>query len=341
MRKRFFLISVMVGMLLFVSTSGPVYSQTKGAPIVLKAVTGHPKTYLGNEHIPLFIERIQEGSKGMLKIDWLGGPEVFSSFDQIHALKAGTVDMILYYPFGFMKSVMPECEAKGLSELTEWEERKSGAFELWTEIFEKRVNAKYLGRFHSRIPFSIYCNPKIEKIGDFKGRNIRAMPLYVPFLKALGANPIIIPPPDIYTSMERGVVDGFMWPRVGMISWGLQEVTKYTIEPNLFQIEPATMINLDRWKKIPRDLQVVLMETMKDFEYIATMRTLMVMEMEDKTREKAGMKIIKLSDEDGAKLIKTSYEATWEQVLKAAPEYGPKLKKASSKAAVPKGSFPW
>ncbi len=37
-------------------------------------------------------------AEGRLKIEWLGGPEVFASFDQTHALKAGTIDMILYYP---------------------------------------------------------------------------------------------------------------------------------------------------------------------------------------------------------------------------------------------------
>ena len=152
-----------------------------------------------------------------------------------------------------MKLLMPEAEAKGFSELMEWEERKSGAFELWTEIFEKRVNAKYLGKFHNNLRFYIFTNKKVEKIADFKGQNIRTMPLYIPFIKALGANPVTIPPSEMYTSLERGVVDGMMYPKYGLTSWGLQEVLKYTTEPGVFQIEPATMINLDRWKKIPQD----------------------------------------------------------------------------------------
>jgi TRAP-type C4-dicarboxylate transport system substrate-binding protein len=141
--------------------------------------------------------------------------------------------------------------------------------------------------------------------------------------------------------MERGVVDGFMYPRYGMISWGLHEVTKYTIEPGVFQMECATMINLDRWKKIPKDLQEMLMEGMKEYEYISTMRGLMIAEKEDKVREKAGMRVIKLPPEEAQKFVKLAYDMTWEQVLKAAPEYGPKLKKATLKEALPKGAFPW
>ena len=83
--------------------------------IVLKAVTAFPKNHPNNDPVPIFIEDVTKATQGKLKIEWLGGPEIFASFDQIHAVKAGTVDMILYYPFGYMKSLMPEAEAKGLT----------------------------------------------------------------------------------------------------------------------------------------------------------------------------------------------------------------------------------
>ena len=121
----------------------------------------------------------------------------------------------------------------------------------------------------------------------------------------------------------------------------LQEVVKNTILPGVFQMEPATMINLDRWKKIPKDLQDLLLDTMKEYEYIATMRSLMIEEHEDRVRAKAGGKTIVLPPEEAAKFTKLAYDVTWESILKASPEYGPKLRKAMSKEAVPKGTFPW
>jgi len=305
-------------------------------PIVLKGVTAFPKNHPNNDPVPLLMEEINKKTQGKIKMEWLGGPEVFAAFDQIHALKAGTIDMIFYYPFGYMKSVMPEAEAKGLSQLAEWEERKTGAFELWTEIFEKRVNAKYLGRLHNSIPFNVYSNKRFERIADFKGATIRTMPLYIPFIKALGANPVTLPPTEIYTSMERSVVDGFMWPRWGITGFGLQEVTKFLIEPGVFQMEPATMINMDRWKKIPKDLQDIVMETTKECELIAATRVAALLQKEDQIREKAGMKTVKLVPEDAERFVRLAYDTTWEQVIKSAPEYGPKLRKATTKAALPK-----
>ncbi len=141
--KKNFLIFLFIGLLVLPFLVIEVNAQ----PIIIKGVTAFPKTHLNNDPVPLFIEEVNKRAQGRLRMDCLGGPEVFASFDQIHALKGGTIDMLLYYPFAFMKPVMPEAEAQGLSELAAWEERKSGLFELWAEIFEKRANAKYLGSF--------------------------------------------------------------------------------------------------------------------------------------------------------------------------------------------------
>lgn len=316
-------------------------TEAQSEPLVIKAITAFPKNHANNDPVPIFIDKVNTRAKGKVKIDWIGGPEVVKTFDQVHALKAGTIDMLLYYPFGYTKSVMPEAECKGLTELAEWEERKSGAFELWSEIFEKRVNAKYIGRFHSLVTFTVFSNKKIEKVSDFKGLKIRVMPLYIPFMKALGASPVTIPPPEIYTSIERGVVDGFMWPSVGMASFGLQEVTKYQVVPGVFQMEPATLISMKTWKKIPADVQALIMEIMQDMEYIATMRNDLLIEKEERVRAAAGMKTLVLPPEEAKKFRKICYEKTWEAVTERAPEYAPKLRKASSKQAIPKGTFPW
>src|SRR4030043_267980 len=220
MKKKVFCVLLLVGIMILAFMGKEATSQVT----VIKAVTAFPKSNANNDPVPMFIEAVNKRTQGRIQIDYLGGPEVFATFDQIHALKAGTIDAILYYPWAFMKSLMPEAEAQGLSELTAWEERKSGLFELWTEIFEKRANAKFLGRLHNNLRFYIYTNKKVEKIADFKGQNIRTMPLYIPFLKALGANPVTTPPSEMYTSLERGVVDGLMYPRYGMVRWGLAGV---------------------------------------------------------------------------------------------------------------------
>lgn len=310
-------------------------------PIVLKGITAFPKNHLANDPVPIFIDKVNQRSGGKLKIDWIGGPEVVKSFDQVHALKSGMIDIILYCPFPYMKSLLPVAEAKALSQLAQWEERASGAFDLMSEILAKRVNGKYLGSPHSYVGYHIYTNKKITQLADFKGVKIRAQPLYVPLLEALGATPVSMPAPEIYTAMERGVVDGFMWPKVGMISWGLHEITKYVVEPSILRMGSCTVMNLDKWNKLPKELQDTVMDVMKDVEYIGAMRNIMIAEYEDGVRRNAGMQFVKLPPEDAKKLEALAYEKTWAEVIKDAPEDGPKLRKLSSKEALPKGTFPW
>jgi TRAP-type C4-dicarboxylate transport system substrate-binding protein len=335
MKRKNVLLAVLVSMLLV--WCGSAFAET----IVIKAITAFPKNHTNNDPVKIFVDKVNERANGRLKIDWIGGPEVIGSFDQIHALKAGTIDALLYYPSGYMKPLMPECWAKGLSELAPWEERATGAYELWDEIAAKRVNAKYLGQFHSLIPFTLYTNKEIKSLDDFKNLKIRSMPLYIPFLKKLGASPVSTPPSEIYTAMERGVVDGFIWPREGMASFGLQEVTKYQLDTPLFNIEPATMINLDKWNKIPKDLQDMIMDVMKDMEYIGSMRITMLDRKEDETKRAAGVKMIHLPPAEEKKLLDIANNETWDYVIKAAPEYGPKLKEATRRSAIKQEHFPW
>jgi len=310
-------------------------------PIVIKAVTYAPPNHISVDPVLILIDKINTLGKGRVKIDLIGGPEVIAPFDMPQALKSGAIDMVAYIPMSYMKSIVPEAEAKGVSEIAEWEERKSGAYDLWCEIFAKKGNIKYLGRFHSLSPFRVYCNKKIEKIADFKGMKMRVNPLYIPFMKALGVAPVSAPPTEIYTLLERKVVEGTMWPTHGMISFGFHKLLKYAIEPGVFQIDTSTHMNLDKWNKLPKDVQDLIMGVMQDMEWIGSMRGMVRTEAEGNVKKRAGMQFIQLPKEEAETFQKIAYEKTWEYIIGISPEYGPKLKKLTQKAAVPKGSFPW
>ncbi len=313
-----------------------------GQEVVIKAVTAFPKGHLNTDPVPIFVSKVNEALKGKVRIDWVGGPEVIPSFDQPMALKTGRIDAILYTSFMYLEQLVPEALAKGLTELHPWEERASGAYQLWCEIFEKRLNAAYLGSLQSQIPFMLYVNKKISKVEDLKGLKIRVAPLYTPFMKAVGASPVTLPPTEIYTAMERKVVDGFMWPRLGMASWGLHEVTKYMLLPPVITgTENGCFINLNKWKQLPPEAQKVISEIAEDMEWIGAMRSVLLVDKEDKVRLKAGMQFIELPPQEAQKLRKIAYEETWKHVLSKAPEYGERLRKLSSKTALKPGTFPW
>ena len=314
---------VAIGFSLFIAT------QSYAEKIVLKGITCHAKNVIFNKQVPQLIELIAKNTNGQVQINWLGGPEVIKTFDQPESLKRGTIDVLLYEPFGYCKSLMPVGLAKGLSECSAWDERNNGTYDLWDKLFQEKLNAKYIGCMHSNVGFQIFSKKKLSKFDDLKNFTCRVMPLYVPFLKAAGASPTTIPPAEVYTALKRGVVDGFMWP-VFISDWGWQEAVKYVVSPSLFQIEAATLINLDKWNQIPPELQTIIMDTMKEFERTAAAEFLIEVEKEWEIQKKAGIEKVVWAPEEAKKLHNIAYEETWKEVMKTAPTNAPMFKELTS-----------
>lgn len=302
-------------------------------PIVLKGVTALPRTHPDiSTSVPKLIDMIQKRSGGKIKINWLGGPEVIGSFEQADALMNGIIDIQLYTPLAYMAPRVPETEASSLTKYAPWEERKNGIFDLWDEIFQKKLRSKYLGRLAGILPYHLYSTVKIAKLADFKGKIFRTHPLYAPLYKALGAKPVTIPPADLYTALERGTVEGTYWPESGITGFALEEIIKYELWPGIWQMQPGTLINLKTWNKIPKEMQDVITGCMEDAEYIAIAARIWEGQMDWEYKMKpAGVKRVMLPPEEADRYVELAYSANWKEILKHAPEYGPKLKELLSR----------
>ncbi len=131
----------------------------------------------------------------------------------------------------------------------------------------------------SGIPFTLYLNKPISS-ADLSGLKIRYSPTHINFLKKLGAQPLVIPPPDVYTALERGLADGFIWPAGLIRDWGWHEVTKYIVNKNFYMAVNVVLVNKDKWDKIPAHLQKLLIDTQEQAEHFAVERGLAHVEKE-------------------------------------------------------------
>ena len=57
------------------------------SPVVLKAVSGWDKSLVFVDKYMDWIKRVNEKGAGKVRIDYIGGPEVFPSFEQLEPLK--------------------------------------------------------------------------------------------------------------------------------------------------------------------------------------------------------------------------------------------------------------
>ncbi len=296
----------------------------------LQAVELKMATFLPKDDVNLtawwaFVEEVNKKSKGEVVIKFVGGPEAIPAFKQFEAARTGVVDII----FGceaYYGGTVTGAAYTHLSRLTPPQERKSGYYNLRVDLLKKH-NLFYLGRPEHGVWFHIFTNKAVKKPQEMAGQKIRTSATYEPFVKALGAVPITLPGSEVYTALERGVVDGYAWCVLGNISMGWPEVCKYIIEPRIYSMNLETLIYLDTWNRLPKPMQTLMADIMMENEAKFTKIFEELGEKELKAMQAKGMKLIKFSPEDTKWYIDLAYNAGWDEVFKKAPELGPKLKK--------------
>lgn len=83
---------------------------------------------------------------------------------------------------------------------------------------------------------------------DLKGMKIRTedVPAMMKLVSALGASPVAIDWPEMYTSLQTGVVDGFEENVVTLFDFNLQEVTKHMVMDRHMYASLSFFVN-DKW----------------------------------------------------------------------------------------------
>jgi len=298
------------------------------ATYTVRTVNAWPQTTFEAKQFKFFMDTAQkeadEKYPGQLKIDYKGAGEVIDPKQQVEALRSGLVDMV-QSAASYYVSIMPEMDAMSLTELQPWEERKSGAYDYLNRLHNQKAKAYYLGRLGSGSLFNIFMARPVKTVEDFKGLKIRTSPTHIAFIKALGAEPVVTSPTEIYTAMERGVVVGYVQPPVVIRDLGLVPVTKHIVFPGFYQPIITVMVNLDYWNKLPDNLKALLTQNMEKAERIAieNIQAKVKTEMEAFKKDRIGF--IEFGPAGAAKFSKVATDSLMEVLMKKAPEESKKI----------------
>lgn len=299
-------------------------SVSTSEPIVLKAVTllkkGHPVNY----PVIWMAEEVKKRSKGELTIKIIGGPEAIPSFEQTNALLRGVIDFCMPGS-SYVQTVWPEAIVFPLSRLTPTQERKKGAFDLLQESGKKH-GLYYLGRSVSPRGYYMYLNVKVKTPEDLKGLKIRGAPIYARFLKALGVSMVTTPFREVYTAVERGVIEGYCWPP-SVCNYRLHEVTKYMINHPFYGANILVATSVKSWNRLPKHLQGLLTEVVEEQETSLEQRWRDQWDRELKAIKDGGIQFIEFSPKDAKQYVGLAYGEAWKEVIEKSPEYGSRLKK--------------
>ena len=214
--------------------------------VTLRAVTSFAESTQFSKNFERFIEKVNADGKGQVQINYIGGPRAMPPFEVGNAVRTKVVD-IANVTGAFYTNLMPEADGLKLIGKPMSEQRKNGTWAFVDQLHNQKLNSHYLARQFHNVPFHIYLNKKIDKL-DFTGLKIRVTPVYKDIVEALGGTTITTAPGEVYTALERGVVDGYGWPVTGIFDLGWEKVTKFRLEPAFYSVEVNVLVNLDVWK---------------------------------------------------------------------------------------------
>jgi TRAP-type transport system periplasmic protein len=275
-----------------------------------------------------FIQQVNAEGKGSLQINFIGGPKAMPPFEVGNAVRTGVVDIAMTTG-AFYTNIMPEADALKLTQVPAPQLRKNGGTDLINKIWNEKANMQYLGRVIDFTPFHLYLTKKIDK-PDLTGLKIRITPVYREFFQALGATVMQTAPGEVYTALERGVVDGYGWPINGIFDFNWHEKTRFRVDPGFYNAEVSLVMNLDKWKALnagQRDLltkHVIALEAQND-------SWKKVNEDDIRRQKEVGIQTITFDRATSKQYHDKAYEVAWTSIIKASPQYGPQMRKLFSK----------
>jgi TRAP-type C4-dicarboxylate transport system substrate-binding protein len=86
---------------------------------------------------------------------------------------------------------------------------------------------------------------------DLSGLTLRGPgPVQLDMIEAMGGSGVVLPAPELYDSLERGVIDGLVIADTGIQSFTLHEVVNYATLMNLYVSTQFLAMNLGTWDSL-------------------------------------------------------------------------------------------
>ncbi len=212
-----------------------------------------------------FAKNADQLSGGRLKINVYGGNELVPPLEVFDAVSGGMTEMghsVAYYwagktPASQFFTSMPF--GMNTAQTNAWL-YFGGGLELWEKLYS-RFNLIPFPCGNTGGQMGGWFNQAINSLADLKGLKIRLPGIGGKVLTEAGASAVLSPGSEIYTNLERGVIDATEW--VGPYHdylMGFQKISNYYYYPGWH--EPTGVleltINKAAWDSLTDDLKQVI-----------------------------------------------------------------------------------
>lgn len=222
----------------------------------------YPATSDVNEQIfEPWAKKVEEDSNGRLKVEVYPSATIAKADMAYDAAAKGTVDIGAQVQ-GYTSGRFPLTQIAELPGLSN-SSTQTGCM-LQTLYENGTISSEYedshLLFMFATGPGTLHTtNKAIRTPDDMKGLRIRRPSAVAgDIIESMGASPVGLPANDIYTSLQRGVVDGLSFPWEAITTFKLDELTNYHTNMPFYSSALVMTMNKDKYENLPDDLKKVI-----------------------------------------------------------------------------------
>ena len=217
-----------------------------------------------DEACKLFAQLIEQMSSGQMKIHVYGGGELAPPLEAFNTVRQGGAEIgsgAGYYWAGLAPSAQFFATVPfgmNAQQHTSWI-MTGGGMELWKELYNTFNLVPFLGG-NTGVQMGGWFNREINSMQDIKGLKMRIPGLGGTVFEKAGGSQVLMPGSELYTSLERGVIDATEW--LGPYhdtKMGFHEIAQYYYTPGWH--EPGTalefFVNKEKFDKLSPALQAI------------------------------------------------------------------------------------
>jgi TRAP-type transport system periplasmic protein len=258
-----------------------------------------------------YVKNVEAASKGDLTFK-LSGPETVPPFEQLQPVGAGVFQLLFTHP-GYHIGITPYLISidgfKGDSKTL----RESGIYELIDKHYQRfGVKLIFATKSAEESGYQIILRQPVGPSGDLTGRKIRGTQNYAGVVSLLHASPVVLPPSEVYSALEKGVVDAAAWPAIGVLDYKWNEVAKYLLRPLFGSSSYYLFINIGTWNSLSKPQQAVLVDEGQKIGAFWDPEWLRLGKLEQDKLVTTGSKVTEVSPGLGSKLSAAFADGLWD-----------------------------
>jgi len=188
----------------------------KNKKVVLKLATSWPAHFpIMGTGVEDFVKRVHTSSGGSIEIKLYPKNTLIPALAVFDAASAGEIDIFHSGPYYWKGKNSAFSLFSGMpfgmtaEEINAWM-YFGGGYTLWRDLYAQYNLYPFMGG-NTNIQMGGWFKKEIKSLSDLDGLKMRVPGLGGEVFAKLGVNPVLLPAGEIYTALERGVIDATEW----------------------------------------------------------------------------------------------------------------------------------